>query len=96
MRHEYRENLRIVLNRNFQDTLGKNKWWSGATDVGREGYWYWTHSLTPVGYFVWGASQPDGGTVQNYMCFSYAYDYFGIDTNTVSHDQNINPLCQRN
>ena len=89
-------NLKILFWQCFQDTLGKHKWWSGATDVGREGSWYWTHSLTPVGDFVWGTSQPDGGTVQNYMCFSYAYDYYGIDTNTVTHDQNINPLCQRN
>ena len=24
------------------------QWWSGATDMGREGAWYWAHSLTPV------------------------------------------------
>ena len=82
--------------------------------MGREGAWYWAHSLTPVSCdwsagpradlwlvqvpaWVWGAvageQQPDGGTTQNYACFSYAADYLVIDTNTANDA--VNPLCQR-
>ena len=47
--------------------------------------------------WVWGAvageQQPDGGTTQNYACFSYAADYLVIDTNTANNA--VNPLCQR-
>ena len=35
------------------DHEGSNYWWTGATDLGREGSWYWASSLTPVGQFIW-------------------------------------------
>ena len=28
--------------------VGGHDWWGGATDMGREGSWYWQHSLAPV------------------------------------------------
>ena len=28
-------------------------WWIGATDLGREGQWYWAHSLATGGDFIW-------------------------------------------
>ena len=55
------------------------------------------HWLVQVPAWVWGAvageQQPDGGTTQNYACFSYAADYLVIDTNTANDA--VNPLCQR-
>ena len=38
----------ISINRTHPCTACCLQWWSGATDMGREGAWYWAHSLTPV------------------------------------------------
>ena len=38
-----------------EDVIGESYWWSSGSDSGREGQWYWEHSLTPVEDFVWEA-----------------------------------------
>ena len=40
-------------------------WWIGATDLGREGHWYWANSLATVGDFIW-SSAPKHGV--NFNC----------------------------
>merc|ERR1719391_2002647 len=42
-------------------------WWTGATDLGREGHWFWIGSLATVGDFFWDSGQPNGGTGSNCM-----------------------------
>ena len=68
-------------------------WWSGATDMGREGLWYWQYSLLDVGDFIWGSQQPENSTEYNYLCFLKDYDYMGAACDTDSND--IQPICQK-
>ena len=37
----------------YQDANSGLYFWGGASDEGREGQWYWTHSLAPVDPVVW-------------------------------------------
>ena len=37
----------------YQDANSELYFWGGASDEGREGQWYWTHSLAPVDPVVW-------------------------------------------
>merc|ERR1719369_302420 len=32
----------------LEDHEGAKFWWTGGTDIGREGQWFWVSSLTPV------------------------------------------------
>merc|ERR1711872_607490 len=50
---------------------GKKSWHTGGTDFGREGRWYWSSSLTPVGDFVWRSSEPTTDTRYNCMLLYY-------------------------
>merc|ERR1711936_503648 len=34
-------------------------WWIGATDLNREGSWYWAHSLEPMDYSDWYPGEPN-------------------------------------
>ena len=49
--------------------MTQNHWWTGATDLGREGHWYWAGSLATVGDFLWykPTNQPNGGIAHNCM-----------------------------
>merc|ERR1712037_174332 len=56
---DQQEFLRTILHDvPFDSVYG---WWIGATDLNREGSWYWTHSLEPMDYSDWDTkgSQPD-------------------------------------
>ena len=52
-----------------EKVIGESYWWSGGSDSGREGQWYWEHSLTPVDDFAWDAGYPRVLTSNNYLCF---------------------------
>ena len=52
-----------------EEVIGESYWWSGGSDSGREGQWYWEHSLTPVDDFAWDAGYPRVLTSNNYLCF---------------------------
>merc|ERR1719187_1730573 len=32
----------------LENFVGEHVWWTGGSDVGREGQWYWTHTLTDI------------------------------------------------
>ena len=78
---------------NHEAGPGQNTWWSGATDIGREGAWIWAYSLLPVGDFIWYLGGPNGGTGENYMCFADGYDYMGADCFT--DYAYAKPICQK-
>ena len=44
----------------LESFLGPRIYCGGGTDWNREGQWYWAHSLSPVGNFVWHDYEPDG------------------------------------
>merc|ERR1712050_361893 len=47
----------------------KRYWWIGATDVGSEGVWWWTHSHRLIDFSAWATGQPDNnyyGAPENY------------------------------
>ena len=78
----------------WEDHDGEDSfWWSGATDIGREGQWYWQHSLLDVGEFVWGNQQPENSTENNYLCFLKDYDYMGAAC--VTNSDETKPICQK-
>ena len=70
----------------LQDNGVDNDWWTGGTDLGREGRWFWIGTLATVGDFVWQSNEPNGGTGENclelrsfnflgndYACFNERY-----------------------
>ena len=71
---------------------GKLHWWTGGTDVGRDGKWYWAASLTPVPDFIWKTGEPNN---VNYNCMYLAYndDYDGFDL--PCSNPSIYPICQQ-
>ena len=71
---------------------GLGYWWSGGSDSGREGQWYWQHSLTPVEDFVWDDDFPRDLTARNYLCFVNTHNFKAIDclTTTLAHS-----ICQK-
>ena len=71
-----------------------NGWWTGATDLGREGRWYWAGSLATVGEFIWwSGGQPNGGTGSNCMWLEGGYSFFGADLSCGPYE--IFFICQR-
>ena len=71
---------------------GPSFWWSGGSDSGREGQWYWQHSLTAVEDFVWDEEYPRYLTNYNYLCFVNTHGFMAIDclTTTFAHS-----ICQK-
>ena len=70
-------------------------WWTSATDLGREGHWYWASSLAPVPEFVWASSpnpQPNGGPNQNCARLEKFSDFMTADIECDFED--IYPICQ--
>merc|ERR1712126_473142 len=63
------------------DNDSNRYWWTGGMDLNREGLWYWSHTLTEVGEFVWHQNEPDGGIAQNFMCLDSTPDreYYAAD-----------------
>ena len=74
---------------------GRHNWWTGATDYGREGQWYWMGSLTPVADYVWASGQPNEGSLDNCLNLetsNYNYFYLGYDVNCSYASF---PICQK-
>ena len=63
----------------LEEQEGKNLWWTGATDLGREGHWIWMGSLTPVDEFVWRSGYPSGGVTENCLYLNSGGSYEGYD-----------------
>ena len=71
---------------------GPRDYWGGATDLGREGQWYWMNSLLPVEDFVWANGEPNGNTEENFIDFTSYLAYMLNDT--VFNRSNF-PICQK-
>merc|ERR1712154_61492 len=59
----------IKMELELSDQEGPSYWWSGGSDSGREGQWYWQHSLTSVEDFVWDVDHPRFLTNYIFLCF---------------------------
>ena len=53
---------------------GKHFWWTGATDVGINGKWFWAPSLSPVEEFIWAPGYPKSELKNNCMMIHYNLD----------------------
>merc|ERR1712210_69076 len=63
----------------LQDNGVDKEWWTGATDLGREGHWFWISTLATVGDFIWYPGTPDSGTGGNCLYLNNGYDFLGND-----------------
>ena len=63
----------------LQDNGVSNDWWTGATDLGREGSWYWARSLATVGDFIWLEGNPNAGLNGNCAELQDQYSFFADD-----------------
>ena len=70
--------------------------WIGATDVGSEGVWLWTHSNKVVEFTAWAEGQPTGigsnGEVENYALLSWG---FGYKWNDITYANMYYTICQK-
>ena len=75
--------------------VDNNDWWTGATDMGREGHWYWAGSLATVGDFIWQKNQPDAGIHWNCLLSdnSSSYEFFGNDIGCIDYTRYF--ICQK-
>ena len=74
------EFLRSEL-KSLEADIGPHDWWTGGSDAGREGQWYWQTSLTPVDSFVWywPEGHPMDITSLNYLTLFSSMDYMGVE-----------------
>ena len=70
---------------------GKHYWWTGATDVGINGRWFWAPSLSPVEEFMWAPGYPKNDLTSNCMMIHYGLD---AGYNQVCDWTSAYPLCQ--
>ena len=79
----------------LQDNGVDSVWWTGATDLGREGHWYWAGSLATVGDFIWYTNQPNDGTKGNCLWLedSPNYEFLGVDAGCIAYDRYF--ICQK-
>merc|ERR1711964_164465 len=81
----------------LEEHEGQKRWWTSGTDLGREGFWYWTSSLAQVQDFVWSSNYSDGGITENclYLYFGSTPKYMGNDYPCgISNSFDLFPLCQ--
>merc|ERR1712211_25166 len=70
---------------------GVHYWWTGATDVGINGKWFWAPSLSPVEEFMWAPGYPSSAHQNNCMMIHYNLD---AGYNQHCDYPNAYPLCQ--
>ena len=70
------------------------RYWTGGTDTGREGQWFWISSLKEMGDFVWASGKVSSGTKYNCFALVPAFDYLGDDYVCSSSYYSIYPICQ--
>merc|ERR1711962_1867340 len=58
----------------IEDYEGPHHWWTGATDVGINGKWFWAPSLSPVEDFIWTSEYPKNELTANCMMIHSTYD----------------------
>merc|ERR1739845_214047 len=82
----------LVMDLKFLEAMnGEKNWWTGGTDLGLEGEWYWIRSRETVGDYVWYSSEPDQLETYNCLLLQYGYGYLGFDQPCTSA---YYPICQ--
>merc|ERR1711915_178885 len=71
--------------------VSRHYWWTSGTDIGREGNWYWTGTLTSVGSFVWSADQPNEGVGGDCLYLIHSDGYLAGDS---ACSKSRNAICQ--
>merc|ERR1711953_126638 len=78
----------------LQDNGVNNDWWTGGSDQGREGHWYWSGSLANVGDFVWQSGEPNSGTNNNCLYLNnFGGSFLGYDNGCSTFDAYF--ICQK-
>merc|ERR1711973_23575 len=99
---EEKDFLRTLVSEFPDDTV--YGWWIGATDLNREGSWYWTHSLEPMDFSDWYPDEPNNqhGAENCAMIYGKAVSpwmYFWNDyictTSKYGDDWSVFSICQR-
>ena len=79
----------------LEDHESPRNWWTGGTDIGREGEWYWVSSGASVGDFVWASynNEPNGNT--NYNCMILSPSPWEYKGNDIYCTNGHFPICQK-
>merc|ERR1712110_583830 len=77
----------------LQDNGVSNDWWTGGSDQGREGHWYWSGTLATVGDFIWQSGEPNSGTENNCLYLNDGGAFFGYDNSCSVFDAYF--ICQK-
>ena len=93
---EQLEYLRMELS-TMEEYIGPADYWTGGTDIGSEGKWFWISSLTEVEEFVWYTSEPNQGYAANCLQLWSAADYKGADNACTDGEDHVGfyPICQK-
>merc|ERR1712243_240437 len=75
----------------YMQGLEDKYWWLGATDLGREGQWFWISNLNAVEDIVWTAGTPTTSTDLNCLALNPSFQYAGFDFHCGAK---FYPLCQ--
>jgi len=100
---EQKDFLRTLVSEFPDDTV--YGWWIGATDLNREGSWYWTHSLEPMDFSDWYPGEPNnqhgaencamiyGKAVASWMYFWN--DYHCTKSTDAGEGWSVFSICQK-
>ena len=93
MTEEQLDFLQMELNA-LDDHEESHYWWTGGTDVGRDGKWIWIESLRDVADFVFHAGEPNDGSslICLYLEFNWGYEAGDL---ICDYTTNIYPICQQ-
>ena len=86
--------VRSVLG-SLEDNGVLTSWWTGATDIGREGNYYWAGSLDPVEDFMWSPGEPNAGADANCLILYPGWGYLGNDVGCVTYKGRRSFICQK-
>merc|ERR1712154_72384 len=73
------------------DNAEGSAWWTAGTDIGIEGQWIWTTTLTAVEDFVWESGFPSTSLSLNCLSLTHTHGYLGYDAPC---DNPRYPICQ--
>ena len=92
---EQQADLELLVEEAEVETGLARHWWLGATDVGREGEWYWPHALARMEWADWKQGEPNnwGSLGENY---AELWPASGYKWNDYTHDRLCYSICQIN
>merc|ERR1711970_140284 len=93
MTQEQKEFITMELFLIENQSGSKKTWWTSATDLAREGQWYYPSTFEDVPELVWHQGQPNQGTSANCMVLKWSLGYDGDDEPCSS--STYYPICQK-